>query len=747
MSSSPAPRSPGALAKLGAACARNAWAVALAWVIVLAAFVLANRVAGGTFSDNVNLSGTQANTGADLLSANLPTASANTGTVVFNVRSGSLATNQSAIETSVQKLAKLPHVLSASDPFTSSPPTVSKNGRIAYSTVQFNARPKTFGSGYVDQLDTATAASRSAGITVNYGGALDDLVRPTANDLRSEGIGFAVALVVLLIGFGSVLAAVLPLITALLGTIVALSMLGLVAGVLSFGTAAPTLATMIGLGVGIDYALFLSTRFRQLIADGVAPDRAAGRVVATSGHAVLVAAGTVAVALLGLYASNVVFLGQLGFAAVFGVAIAALAAITLVPAGLGLIGRRIDSLAVRRPVAETGSPDDWWHRYARTVTRHHWWFFGVGLVILAVLSIPLLHIRLGHVDDGADPASFTDKRAYDLISTGFGPGANGTFTVVVDLKGATASSSSIANSVQSAVAGVPGVAHVGSLSPSPNGAILVGQVVPATSPQSATTSGLFNTLYTTTVPDALKGTGAKGYVTGTTATQLQFKDTMASKLPLIIGIVVLVAFLLILSAFRSLLLAAKAAVLNLMSIGAAYGVVVAVFQWGWGRSLFGVSENVPIESYVPLLMFAIIFGLSMDSEVFLLSRVKEAFDRSGDNMESVRQGLASTGRVITCAALIMISVFSSFTASHLVVIKMIAVGLAVSVLIDASVVRLLLVPATMTLFPKATWWMPRWLDRVLPRIDAEGHDEPPSEPAGTEEPVRPPAPLGPTPAM
>ncbi|HET6878271.1 MAG TPA: MMPL family transporter [Jatrophihabitans sp.] len=747
MSSSLTSRPPGTLARVGALCSRNAWAVVLAWVIALLALVFANRLGGGTFSDNVNLSGTQANTGAQLLTANVPTASANTGTVTFDVTSGSLAAHQSAIETSVQQLAKLPHVLSASDPFSGSPPTVSQNGRIAYSTVQFDARPKTFGSGYVDQLDAATSSSRSAGVRINYGGALDDLVRPTANDLRSEGIGFAVALIVLLVGFGSVLAAVLPLLTALIGTVVALSMLGLVAGVLSFGTAAPTLATMIGLGVGIDYALFLATRFRQLIADGVAPDRAAGRVVATSGHAVLVAAGTVAVALLGLYASDVIFLGQLGFAAVFGVAVAALAAITLVPAGLGLLGRRIDSITVRRPVAETGSPDDWWHRYARTVTRHHWWFFGLGLVILAVLSIPLLHIRLGHVDDGADPTSFTDKRAYDLIKTGFGPGANGPFTLVVDLKGASASPNDIANSLQHAVAAVPGVAHVGPLNPSPNGVVLVGQVVPTTGPQDATTSGLFNTLIDKTVPDALQGTGAKGYVTGTTATQLQFKDTMASKLPLIIGIVVLVAFLLILSAFRSLLLAAKAAVLNLMSIGAAYGVVVAVFQWGWGRSLFGVSENVPVESYVPLLMFAIIFGLSMDYEVFLLSRVKESFDRSGENLEAVREGLASTGRVITCAALIMISVFSSFTASHLVVIKMIALGLAMSVLIDASVVRLLLVPATMTLFPKATWWMPRWLDRVLPRIDAEGHDDEPVEPVGVEEPISPPAPLGPTPAM
>jgi RND superfamily putative drug exporter len=337
------------------------------------------------------------------------------------------------------------------------------------------------------------------------------------------------------------------------------------------------------------------------------------------------------------------------------------------------------------------------------------------------------------VDDGADPTSFTDKRAYDLIRSGFGPGANGPFTVVLDVRGATTPPDELASTVQKDLTAVPDVARASSLTLSPDKAVLVGTVVPGTGPQDAATSKLFTTLVDHALPASVQGTGAKAYVTGTAASQLEFQDTITSRLPIIIAVVVFTAFLLVLCSFRSLLLAIKAAVLNLLSIGAAYGVVVAVFQWGWGRSLFGVSENVPIESYVPMMMFAIVFGLSMDYEVFLLSRVKEIFDHTGDNLDAVRSGLAATGRVITCAALIMISVFLAFTTSHLVVIKMLALGLAVSVLIDASVVRLLLVPATMTLFASRTWWMPQWMDVVLPRIDAEGHDEP--EPVPVEAPV------------
>jgi len=713
------------LARLGAACARRPRLTIVLWLGALVAMVLLRGAVGATFSDNVTLPGTQAYTGLQLLDANERSAGGYSGQVVMHAASGSLTSERQAIESSLASVRTLPHVLSASDPFASGSPALSRDGRTAYSTVQFDERPKLLGSSYVGKLDDAMAPARAAGVEVQYGGALDELVRPAPNDRRSELIGFGVALIVLLVGFGSLAAAVLPLFSALVAVVTGVSILGIVAAVITFGTTAPTLALMIGLGVGIDYALFLTTRFRQQIMDGEDPVQAAGYTVATSGHAVLVAAATVSLALLGLYASGVTFIGQLGLAAVFTVITAAAAAMTLVPAALAMLGRRIDRVAVRRPVAEAGSDGDGWHRYARVVERHPWRFLVGGLAVLVVLTIPLLSINLGHIDDGADPTTNTDRLAYDLITKGFGVGANGSFTAVVDVTHATEPPEQIARSVQQALSGTPGVAVAGPLRPSANGAILIGEVIPASAPQAKATRTLFTRLVDTTLPHALAGTGARGYLTGGTALQLQFRDTVTSSLPVVIAVVVALAFLLLMSTFRSVLIAVKAAILNLLSIGAAYGVIVAVFQWGWGRALFGVSEKVPIESYVPVVMFAIVFGLSMDYEVFLLSRVKEGWERTGDNTLAVARGLAATARVISCAALIMASVFLSFALSSNVVVKMLAVGLSASVLVDATVVRLVLVPATMTLLGAANWWLPHWLDRILPPINAE-----PSLPAG-----------------
>ena len=691
---------------------------------------IARQLAGGVFSDNVELPQTQSTTGAALLRAHEPSAAGSSGLVVFHVATGSLGADRAQVEQAVSALHGLPDVLSASNPFATNPAALSADGRTAYSTVQFDARPKTLGADYLTQLNGTVSAARAGGVQVDYGGTLDELTRPPLNDRTSVLVGFAVAVIVLLVGFGSVLGALLPLATAVVSVVIGSSILALVAGVISFGTASPTLAVMIGLGVGIDYALFLTTRFRQQIMNGADPVAAAGRTVATSGRSVLIAATTVSIALFGLYASGITFIGQLGFAAVFTVLVAAAGAITLVPAGLGLIGGRIDQYTVRHPVAEAAVPQaagassssessDGWQRYAAGIERHPWTFIAAGLAVLAVLAIPLASIRLGHVDNGADPTSFTDRRAYDLIGQGFGPGANGHFTIVIDLAHSTTSSANLARTTQLALAATPGVARVSALKPSPDGAILVGTVVPTTGPQDASTGTLFHTLTATTLPTALKTSGANGYLAGTAASQLDFQNTITSRLPLIITVVVLTALILILVTFRSVPLAIKAALLNLLSIGAAYGVLVAVFQWGWGRSLTGLTENVPIESYVPMMMFAIVFGLSMDYEVFLLSRIQEAWHATGDATGSVATGLASTARVITGAALIMVCVFTAFIASTTVVVKMLALGLAVSVMIDASIVRLVLVPAFMMVLGKNNWWLPAWLDSLLPHLGAE----------------------------
>jgi len=711
---------PGLLARIGSSGARHPKRRVGAWLIGLVAILVIATSAGGTFSDKVELPGTQAHAGLQQLELHDKTAAGFAGQVVFHTPSGTLNSSKSQIEQVVGELRKLPHVKSASNPLESGSAQLAPDGRTAYSTVHFDERTKLLGHDYIKELEAATAPARKAGLTVEYGGGLDELFRPSPNDVLSEVIGIAVALLVLLIGFGSILGAIIPLGSALVAVAAALGLLITAASLMTFGTTAPTLALMIGLGVGIDYCLFLSTRYRQLVADGAEPVDAAGSTVATSGHAVLVAAGTVSLALLGLYASGVTFIGQLGLAAVFGVMVSAFAALTLLPGALGLVGRRIDRWTVRKPVAEAGSETDGWHRYAHMIARRPWLFLTASVLVLGVLAIPLFSITLGHIDDGADPTSFTDKRAYDLIAQGFGTGANGPFTIVVSTEGATASQATIAKDVNTALSKEKGVAKAGALKATSDGALLVGTVVPSTSPQAEATDALFRRLKDTTLPEALEGTGAKAYVTGNLATQIQFRDTLTSRLPIVIGVVVLLAFLLLMATFRSVLIAVKAAILNLLSIGAAYGVIVAVFQWGWGGSLFGVSEKVPIESYVPVLMFAIVFGLSMDYEVFLLSRIKEAWDATGDNTGSVADGLSRTARVITCAALIMASVFIAFTLSRAVVVKMLAVGLSASVLVDATIVRLILVPATMTLFGPANWWMPAWLDRILPRIDAEG---------------------------
>lgn len=719
--SAPAARLPRSLLRrVGEACARRyAWVFA-AWVLILIALVAGSRAAGGVYSDNVNLSGTQAATGSALMAAHDPAAAGSAGTVVFHVGQGSLQADQGAVAQTVTNLSRLPHVRSATSPLRAAG-GLSADGRTGVSTLHMDQAPKQLGSGYVSQLDSAVAPARHAGVQVEYGGDFDQITRPKAVDGQSEAIGFAVALVVLLIGFGSVAAAALPLLAALFAVLVGLSALGIVSAAVTFGTSAPTLALMIGLGVGIDYALFLVTRQRQQLIDGADPVRAAGESVATSGRAVLVAAGTVSAALLGLYASGLAFLGTLGFAAVFGVVTAAAGAVTLVPAAFGLLGTSVDRLRVGRVVAEEGREDDGWHRYAAMVGRRPWAFLALGVVLLGVLAVPLLSIRLGHVDDGADPVSFTDKRAYDLVASSFGPGANGPFTIVVSLPAGTsaATATQLGQHVRAELASVPDVARAGALSPTPDGALLVGSLTPATAPQTAATTTLFHRLVDTTIPDALAGSGAHGYVTGSTPTYIQFAGQLTARLPVVIAVVVAAAFLLVLTAFRSPLLAVKAAACNLASIAAAYGVVVAVFQWGWGRGLLGISENVPIESYVPVLMFAIVFGLSMDYEIFLLTRVKERWDRRHDQHAAVAGGLSATGRVITCAALIMASVFTAFVASDQVVIKMIAIGLASSVLLDATIVRLLLVPAVMYLLGARSWWLPRWLDRLLPHIDIE----------------------------
>ncbi|MFI1767226.1 MMPL family transporter [Streptomyces sp. NPDC020800] len=706
----------GGLGRLGAFCARHPAAVIAVWLLILAAALAGRHIAAPTFSDQVSLPGTASHTGSGLLDASMPQAGRPSGKVVFHTGSGTVAAQGAALDRTLADLRGLPHVTAASALVT------SDDGRTAYTTVSFDEQLKNLGHDYTARLDTATEPARAAGLGVAYGGDLEQVVRPPANDKLSESVGVVTALLILLLAFGSVLAALLPLVTALISVGVGLGIVGIVAATLSFATSATTLAGMIGLGVGIDYALFLTTRFRQDLIDGRDPIEAAARTTRTSGRAVLIAALTVAVAMLSLYACGLSFIGKIGLAATLAVVVTAAAALTLVPAALGLVGRRIDRLRLRRPVAESTGERDGWHRYAALVARRPWAFLALGVTVLVVCSVPLLSMRLGHVDAGADRPGSSTRTAYDWIADadgpGFGTGANGPVVTVVDVSRAHTSAERISDDVSTALKSTHGIASFTPVKPSPDGRILVTTITPTTGPQDAATGALLDTLSGQTLPKALGGTGAEAYLTGSVAGQSDFRATIGERLPIVIGIVLVLAFLLLMTVFRSVVIPLKAVVLNLFTTAASYGVLVAVFQWGWGDSLLGLSEPVPIESYVPMMMFAIVFGLSMDYEIFLLSRIAEAWHRTGDNRIAVGEGLSATARVISAAAFIMTAVFLSFTASPTVVVKMLALGLAISVIVDATVVRLILVPSAMFLLGKANWWIPRRLDRVLPNLHA-----------------------------
>jgi RND superfamily putative drug exporter len=593
---------------------------------------------------------------------------------------------------------------------------IAPSGRIAYAEVNLSHRTYEEFRTAGDSIKRAAAGFTVNGVRLEVGGAADMLAE---QQFGSEAFGLIAAIVILLIAFGSLLAMGLPLLTALFGIGCGTAVVQLLANLVTMPTFTLQLVLMLGIGVGIDYALFIVTRYRQALHSGLDPEASVVQALDTAGRAVLFAGGTVVISVLGLFVIGTDLTNALAIAAATGVLLTMLASITLLPAVLGFVGRNIDKLGLPHSKRARDDRGGFWHRWSRIVQRRPLPALVVSLAVLLALAAPLFAIRLGFSDNGNRKKGDTIREAYDLLAEGFGAGFNGPLLLAAKLPNGSGDLAVLERLGQS-VQQTEGVAAATPPIPNQAGNVAIMQVFPTTSPQDEATTRLVHRLRDDVVPSAVQGSGIDVKVGGFTAASVDFADFSARRLPLFIGAVLVLSFLLLMATFRSVLVPLKAVIMNLLSIGAAYGVIVAVFQWGWGASVLGVGEPGPVESWAPMMLFAIVFGLSMDYEVFLLSRIKEEYDRTHDNAQAVADGLAATARVITAAAAIMFFVFAGFVLSIERSLQLFGMGLAVAVLVDATIVRLVLVPATMELLGDRNWWLPGWLDRILPHVHIEG---------------------------
>jgi RND superfamily putative drug exporter len=712
------------LERLARSTYTHRWRTLVIWIVALVAIVFLGAKAGGDYSNNFSLPGAESQKAFDLLKARFPARSGDTADIVFKADAGVTDPSIKAkVEGLLAQVARLPHVDAVASPYSDQGARqISRDGTIAFAEVQFDVRAGDVPKALVDRLEALGDSLKRPGFTIEYGGSVISQAEfePPGG---AEFVGIVAAMIILLITFGSLLAMGLPIMTALFGIGIGLSLLLLFANFLNVPNFTPQVAAMIGIGVGIDYALFIVTRYRQGLGEGLDPEAATVKAMVTAGRAVIFAGTVVVISLLGILLMGFSFVQGIAVGGATAVFVTMLASVTLLPAVLGFVGRNIDKLGIhRRRSAERGHRAGFWYRWSRFIQRRPWTAGLAGLALLALLTVPFFSMRLGAADAGNDPTSLTTRRAYDLVSRGFGPGFNGPLLLTAELRGRE--DLAALQRLDQRLQQTPGVVAVSPVVPSPKGNAAIITIYPATSPQDAATSDLVHALRDRIIPETMRGTGVNVLVGGITAVFVDFAAKIGQRLPILIGVVIALSFLLLMAVFRSILVPVKAAVMNLLSIGAAYGVIVAVFQWGWLKGVVGVGKTGPIESWIPMMMFTILFGLSMDYEIFLLSRIREEYLRSRDNAASVADGVASTGRVITAAAAIMIAVFLSFVLGFdLRQLKEIGLGLAVAVLIDATLVRMVLVPATMELIGDANWWLPQWLNRVLPRLSVEREAE------------------------
>ncbi len=798
------------LYRLSHLCSRHRRVVVGAWIVLLVGLIALVATVGAKTSDDLTLPGTGSTEATDLLDRYLPEQANGTNPLVLEATSGKLTSgaNEKAVKATVSAYQHDPGVTDVVSPLSSrGKKALSKDETIGYISLTLRAGPDQLTTDRAQQIIDTSAPASDAGLEVSAGGYLGQQVsKPSTHS--SEVVGIIAAIIILLFTFGTAVAMAMPITTAILGLVIGLCAIALFGHVIEIPTVAPTLGTMIGLGVGIDYALFIVTRHRRGLHDGLEVDEAVARACATSGSAVAFAGGTVVIALLSLTLADIPIVSALGYSAAIVVVIAVCCALTLLPTLLSIVGHRIESLAIPKlhKPEERDHKSEFFERLARFVGRHPWASGIFAIVLLLAIALPALDMRLGQQDYGQFPTSTESRQAYDTLTKGFGPGINGPFLIAVafdpkahndqkqldDLEKQQKQQQQAAEDQANAAAqqliaeGVPpdqaqqqaeaeaqpskqqqqqydkqksylksdasdpdlvhlenqigkatGVKYATQAKVDKTGSAAVFSVVPTTGPSAEATSDLVDRLRNEVIPPATKGTPLTAYVGGSTAAYVDLADVIGDKLPQVIFTVVALSFVLLLIAFRSLLVPLTSALMNLLSVAAAYGVLTAVFEKGWGVELIGLDHPIPIVSFVPLLMFAILFGLSMDYQVFLVSRIGERYlDLGRDNHEAVVEGLAKSARVITSAALIMVFVFSSFVLNGNPTVKQFGIGMAAAIAIDATIVRCLLVPAVMMLLGNANWWLPGWMERIIPRVGLETEDSLPPLP----EPAPPPAP-------
>ncbi|MGI5378393.1 MMPL family transporter [Streptomyces sp. CA-251387] len=711
------------MAALARWCVQRRLVAVLLWLLAFGGVTAAAAVTGTAYSNDYQVPGTESGRATQLLEDGFPGLGGDSDTVVWHTTSGTVraADVEQTMTRTLGKIADLPGVAAVGSPYgKQGAAQISEDGHTAYATVTFDDSAENLDKGEAQAVVSAAKAAEADGLQVELGGSAVGLTESPGGHI-AEIVGVAVAAVVLFLAFGSLAASLLPIGTALVGVGTAYAGIALLGHAMTVADFAPMLGMLIGLGVGIDYALFIVTRHRRGLKRGLTVSESITNAVATTGRAVVFAGATVCIALLGMLILQLSFLNGVALAASLTVVLTVAASVTLLPALLSFIGMRALSRRERRRLAEHGPepelPTGFAARWSAFVERHPKALGAIALAVITVLALPTLGLRLGTSDQGNNPESSTTRQAYDLLADGFGPGVNGPLTLVTEVDGGD--DKLALDNLDATLRGTEGVAAVTPVTYNTGGETAYLTVVPESSPQSRQTSDLVERLRSEVLPRAETGTSLDVHVGGMTAGYDDFADVIVGKLPLFVGVVIGLGCLLLLVAFRSVGIPLKAAVMNVAAVAAAFGVVVAIFQWGWGSELLGLGRAGPIEPFLPVIMVSVLFGLSMDYQVFLVSRMYEEWLETGDNRRAVRVGLAETSRVINSAAVIMISVFLAFVLSGDRVIAMFGIALAAAVALDAFVLRTLLVPALMHMLGGANWWLPRWLDRRMPRISIE----------------------------